>query len=189
MPTVTGSNNQVLTSNGTGGTSWQTPSVAGLYSQTAIATVASISAERSLFNTAGSVGTLTLPANSLTPGTTYMLRTGGQFRNSGGNNNALTFRLKGAGVLLDTGQLTMQSITTFSAWNVQLTFTMASATTMVCNFNMFYSSASDARGFSSQATSVFSPTVANTLDFTAQWLTADANNTISANFAVITKLF
>jgi hypothetical protein len=186
MPTIAGSNGQVIVSNGAGASSWRTPSP-GLFSQIAVQTVAATDVETTLLGVG--VGTLTIPANSFIVGNAYTYKTGGLFRNNA-NNTTFRFRLRNSGVLFDSGLLTLPLISALTPWNIDTTFSYTGGTSMVTNFTFTYNNASDARGFTSQqVTTAFNPTISNTLDFTVQWTVANANNTIQTNFGIVSKLY
>lgn len=186
MPTIAGSNGQVIVSNGAGASSWRTPSP-GLFSQIAVQTVANNNVETTLLGVG--VGTLTIPANSFIVGNAYNYRTGGVFRDNA-NNTTFRFRLRNSGVLFDSGLLTLPLISALTPWNIDTTFSYTGGTSMVTNFTFTYNNASDARGFTSQqVNTAFDPTIPNTLDFTVQWTVASANNTIQTNFGIVSKLY
>lgn len=163
-----------------------TPAV-GLFSQTGTTTVANTAVQTSLL--APGVGTLTVPAGTFTPGMAFRYTAGGVFRDNA-VNTLIRFRLTNSGVLFDTGLLTLPNINALQAWSIDTTFVYVGGTTMITNFNFTYSTGSDSRGFTAQqSNATFNPGISNTLDFTIQWTVASANNTITSNFGVITRLY
>lgn len=187
LPLIDGSVNQVLTTSGAGITSWQTPQLYGLYSQTGTATVANTVVETTLIGSG--VGSLSVPANYFTTGMAFRYNTGGTFRDNA-NNTTFRFRLRNGGILFDSGNLTLPLITVVSAWNIDVTFSYVGGTTIITNFNFQYNNGSDARGFTSQNTNnTLNTTIPNTLNFTVQWGAASANNTITTNFGVLQKIY
>lgn len=163
-----------------------TPAV-GLFSQTGTTTVANTAVQTSLL--APGVGTLTVPAGTFTAGMAFRYTAGGVFRDNA-NNTLIRFRLTNSGVLFDTGLLTLPNIAASQAWSIDTTFVYVGGTTMITNFNFTYSTGSDSRGFTAQqSNATFNPGISNTLDFTVQWTVASANNTITSNFGVITRIY
>lgn len=188
MPTGAGANTQVLTSNGAGGTAWQTVTP-GIFSQVTPGTVANTIVDTTLINQTNSLGNLTLAANSVLTGYGFQYRTGGTFRTNGVGQN-LRFRLKSnGGVLFDSGGLALVNIASTIAWNVKFTL-MYNGTNMVVSFVLNYvTNTPTVSGSVLQQSTAFNAGISNTLDFSAQWGTASANNTITTNFGVISKLY
>lgn len=187
LPTIIGSIGQVLTVDGASTTSFQTPQIIGLYSQTTPQTVANTNVQTTLIG--AGVGSLSVPANYFTTGMSFEYKCGGLFRDNA-NNTTFRFRLTNSGTLFDSGILTLPLINVLTPWNIDVTFTYVGGTTMITNFNFQYNAGSDARGFTSQNTNnTFNTAIPNTLDFTVQWTVANANNTITTNFGVLSKLF
>jgi hypothetical protein len=187
LPTNIGSIGQVLMVDGATTTSFQTPQIIGLYSQTTPQTVANTNVQTSLIG-AGE-GSLSVPANYFTTGMSFEYKCGGLFRDNA-NGTTFRFRLTNSGVLFDSGILTLTNINTPTPWNIDVIFTYVGGTTLITNFNFQYNNSSDARGFTSQNTNnTFNTAIPNTLDFTVQWTVANANNTITSNFGVLSKLF
>lgn len=187
LPTTAGTIGQVMTrSTGTSST-WATPQIIGLYSQTSPVTVVNTTTITSVIG--AGVGSLTVPANYFTAGMGFTYRTGGLF---GALNNAtIRFRLTNSGTLFDSGLLQFSpAIASGRPWNCDITFIYIGGTTMITNFNFQYNNGSDARGFTSANTNnTFNPAIVNTLDFTAQWGASSASNTITTNYGVLTKIY
>jgi len=187
LPTTAGTTGQVLTRDTGISSTWQTPQLYGLYSQTGTATVANTIVETTLIGSG--VGSLSVPANYFTTGMSFRYNTGGTFRDNA-NNTTFRFRLRNGGVLFDSGILTLPLITVVSAWNIDVTFSYIGGTTIITNFNFQYNNGSDARGFTSQNTNnTLNTAIPNTLNFTVQWGAASANNTITTNFGVLQKIY
>lgn len=187
LPTTAGTTGQVLTRDTGISSTWQTPQLYGLYSQTGTATVANTVVETTLIGSG--VGSLSVPANYFIVGMAFRYNTGGTFRDNA-NNTTFRFRLRNGGVLFDSGLLTLPLITVVSAWNIDVTFSYVGGTTIITNFNFQYNNGSDARGFTSQNTNTtLNTTIPNTLNFTVQWGAASANNTITTNFGVLQKIY
>jgi hypothetical protein len=191
MPTGTGANTQVLTSNGAGGTAWQTIFGAspGLFSQYGTVTIAN-NTETSLLNTipVQSIGNLTLAPNSVLTGYSFQLVIGGTFRTNVANT-VLTFRLKFNTVVFFTKVITLPLITTPIPWNIQCILTF-NGTGMITNFVFRYNPTGLTQsGSFGQTTTTFASGSSNTLDFTAQFTVSNTNNTITSNYAVFSKLY
>jgi len=181
---------QVLTTDGFGGTSWQTPTppqVYGLYSQIATQTVANTTTETTLISPIG-VGSLTVPPLYFVDGYSFLYKTGGIFRDSS-NGQTIRFRLRNSGVLFDSGVLTLSNINTVRGWNIEAQFTYYGGN-IITNFQFSYTNGTnDSFGFNNQGTNAINNAVSNTLDFTVQWGAASVQNTISSNYGTLTKIF
>ena len=186
LPILDGTASQVLTTSGAGVTSWQTPQVYGLFSQTSIKTVANTNVETSLIGTG--VGGLTVPAGYFQDGYSFLYKTGGVFRDSA-NGQLIRFRLRNSGVLFDSGILVLSNVNSVRGWNIECQFTYYGGN-IVTNFSFSYIDANNnTSGFNNQGTNAINNTVPNTLDFTVQWTTASAQNTITSNYGTLTKIF
>lgn len=186
LPILDGTASQVLTTSGAGVTSWQTPQVYGLFSQTSTNTVANTAVETSLIGTG--VGGLTVPAGYFQDGYSFLYKTGGVFRDSS-NGQLIRFRLRNSGVLFDSGVLTLSNVNTSRGWNIECQFTYYGGN-IITNFSFSYTDANNnTAGFNNQGTNAINNAVPNTLDFTVQWSTASALNTISSNYGTLTKIF
>lgn len=192
MPKIDGSNGQYLTSNGAGVSSWTSPiappvpQISGLYSQTSIKTVTNTTTETSLIGSG--IGSLTVPPLYFQDGYSFLYKTGGLFRNSS-NGQTLRFRLRNSGVLFDSGILILSNINTLRGWNIETQFTYYGGN-IISNFQFSYTTSNnDTFGFTNQGTNSINNLVSNTLDFTVQWGTASAQNTISSNYGTLTKIF
>lgn len=186
LPILDGTTSQVLTTSGAGVTSWQTPQVYGLFSQTSIKTVANTTVETSLIG--AGVGGLTVPAGYFQDGYSFLYKTGGVFRDLS-NGQLIRFRLRNSGVLFDTGNLSLSNVNTSRGWNIECQFTYYTGN-IITNFSFSYTNGTnDSFGFTNQGTNSINNGIPNTLDFTVQWGTANAQNTISSNYGTLTKIF
>lgn len=189
LPAVDGSNAQVLSTNGAGVCSWVNPpssSLYGLFSQTSIKTVANTNVETSLIGTG--TGSLTTSAGFFQDGYSFLYKSGGVFRDSA-NGQLIRFRLRNSGVLFDSGPLTLSNINTSRGWNIEAQFTYYGGA-IITNFNFTYTDGNNnTSGFTNQGSNAINNLVPNTLDFTVQWTTANANNTITSNYGTLTKIF
>jgi hypothetical protein len=159
----------------------------GLYSQTGTQTVANTAVETTLIG--AGVGSLSVPANFFTAGMAFKYSTGGLFRDQN-NGQVFRFRLRNGGVLFDSGLLTLTNINTPTAWNIEIIFVYTGGTQIITNFTFQYNNGSTALGFTSQNTNnTLDTTIPNTLNFTVQWSTANANNTITSNYGVLEKIY
>jgi hypothetical protein len=187
LPNADGSNGQVLTTDGAGQASWVTKSD-GLFSQTGTRTVIGI-VETSLLQTIGSVGSLSIPANYLTLGKSLLFKTGGSFRDNA-NNTLIRFRFKANGInLLDTGNIALTNVNTVRAWNIEIQTTY-NGVGMVSNFVFRYTTPNiTGQAFHFQTTTPINATIINTLDLTVNWTVLSLNNTITSNYATLTKIY
>jgi hypothetical protein len=184
LPDTVGTVGQILTSNGAGVSTWTTPAgLFGLYSQTGISTVTG-DAEEYFTTMANGVGTLTLPVNSIIPGTCFLYRTGGTFTTDA---QAQFFEFKFYSnnlVLFDSGEISVP-IGTNIAWTIDMTFTYLGNSNLVSNFNFRYQGVN----YTGQNMyTSFSTLNDNVLEFTWRWKET-GNNTMSCNFGIITRLY
>lgn len=187
LPLADGTAGQVIGTNGAGLLSFVSPPFVGLYSATSPVTIVNTAAQLTLIGTG--VGSLTVPANFITAGMAFEMRTGGNF--GALNNSTIRFRLTNSGTLFDSGLLQFSpSVTSPRPWNADVTFVYRGGTTMITNFNFQYNNGADARGFTaSQTNNTFNPAISNILGFTSQWGAASASNTITSDYFVLTRLY
>lgn len=187
LPNTDGTVGQTLTTNGSGQASWTTPT-SGLFSQTGTNTVNN-NTEASLIQLVGSVGSLSLPANRLTLGNSFLLKIGGTFRDNS-LNTLIRFRFKTNGInLLDTGNITLTNVNTVRAWNIEIQTTY-NGVNMITNFKFSYTTPNvTGQAFHFQTSAPINATIINTLDLTANWTITDPNNTITSNYATLTKIY
>lgn len=185
LPLVDGSAGQVITTNGAGASSWITPTI-GLFSQTSTQTVANTTAESSLLG--AGVGSLTVPPGYFQNGYSFIFNVGGLFRDSS-NGQLIRFRLRNSGVLFDSGNLTLSNVNTLRGWNISCQFTYYGGN-IISNLSFSYTDGvNNTAGFTNQGTNPINNLVANTLSLSVQWGTASAQNTITSNFATLTKVY
>lgn len=167
----------------------------GLYNQTGSSTpVANTITETTLLD--GGVGTLTVPANGFTKGDAYHAVLTGHV--SAQNNSTLRIRIKSNGtVLADTGAITMAG-TTNKHWKLDINFSInaigGSGVASISAGGLFVytkdaSNAFEGVNFSTETTTGFSTLVNNTLVITAQWGSANPNNSIYSNIFTLNKTY
>jgi hypothetical protein len=156
----------------------------GLFTQTVSSTpITNTTTETSLISTG--VGTLSVPANGFSIGDSFYAISTGHI--SAQNNNTLRFRVKANGVLLvDTGVLTLAG-TTNKHYKLELFFTVrtlggSGVASIVTGGNFTYikdaSTNFEGQLFSTETSTGFNTTIQNTLTVTAQWGSANVNNSI-----------
>jgi hypothetical protein len=159
----------------------------GLYTQiSASARITNTTTETSLLG--GGVGTLSVPANGFKVGDSFFAISTGHI--SAANNNTLRIRIKSNGIVLaDTGSITMSS-TTNKHWKLDVYFTIR---TIGGPGTFFYtknaSLAFEGTNFSTETSTGFDTTVANTLVVTAQWGTASTSDIIYSELFTLTKTY
>lgn len=154
-----------------------------LFASTATATVANTGTESTLIGSG--VGSLTLPANSLTPGRSVRLTARGLL-SSAAVPGTLTIALKlGSTGIVTTGAQTPTALLTDLFWEceVLLTCRTTGATGTVIaqgSFRYFAAAVGAITGWEMIDTSTVTvdTTASKSIDLTADWLTADASNSI-----------
>ena len=182
---------QVMTTNGAGVVSFQTQPTAslGIFSQTSSQTVGNTVSEQSLVG--AGVGSVVFPPTYFSLGTSVRWQTGGVFRNNA-NNTVFRFRCRAtpAGVLLDTGLLTLNNIATLTPWSLELNCTLVGSSSLVTSFTFQYSDGNQMRGFVRQNTlNTFNAAITQSFDITCQWSVTNTNNTITSTCCVISKMY
>lgn len=186
LPTTDGTASQVLTTDGAGISTFQTPQCYGLFSQTSLQTVANTAVQTSIIGTGQ--GSLTVPSGYFQNGYSFVYSTGGTFRDSA-NGQLIRFRLLNGGTLFDTGNLSLSNVNTVRGWNISCQFTYYGGN-IITNFSFSYTDGNnDQFGFNNQGTNPINTAIPNTLNLTVQWGTANANNTITSNYGTLTKVF
>lgn len=186
LPTTDGTASQVLTTNGAGISTFQTPQCYGLFSQTSLQSVSNTAVQTTLIGSGQ--GSLSIPAGYLQDGYSFLYKTGGTFRDSSAGQ-LIRFRLLNGGTLFDSGNLSLSNVNTVRGWNIECQFTYYSGN-IITNFAFNYTDGNnDQFGFNNQGTNAINAAVPNTLNFTVQWGTANANNTITSNYGTLTKVF
>jgi len=190
LPTTAGVAGEVLTRATGTSTVWNIPQIYSIFSQIVNQTVTNTTTETTIIGGGTPTSTLTVAPNFFTAGMAFRYSTGGLFQTSANNINA-RFRLRNSGVLFDSGLLVFSNrVITPTPWNVETTFAYMGGTVMVTNFNFQYNAGNDMRGFTSQqSNNTFDATVSNTLNFTIQWSTASANNSITTTSGIVQKIY
>ena len=167
----------------------------GLYAQTgSSARITNTTVETSLLD--GGVGTLSVPANGFQVGDSFSAVLTGHI--SSINNHTLHIRIKSDGVaLVDTGVMTMAA-TTGKHWKLDINFTIrtlgASGTASIASGGSFVytknaSNAFEGVNFSTELSTGFNTTIANTLVITAQWGQANTGDIIYSELFTLTKTY
>jgi hypothetical protein len=167
----------------------------GLYTQTAPSTrITNTTVESSLLD--GGVGTLSVPANGFKVGDSFYAVLTGHV--SSVNNHTLRIRIKSDGIVLaDTGTITMAASTS-KHWKLDVYFTIrtigGSGVASIATGGSFVytkdaSNAFEGTNFSTETSTGFNTTVANTLVITAQWGTANIGDIIYSELFTLTKTY
>jgi len=167
----------------------------GLYAQTALGSnITSSSGEASLIG--AGVGSLIVPANAFKVGDSFTAKMCGQL--SCGNNQILHIRVRSNGVIIiDALQHTL-STTTSKYFDLVLDFTVTKLGAAgvgelfangVFTYNRNSSNAIEGVNFGLIDSTLFSTTVSNTLNITAQWVTSNEANTIRSQNFTLTKVY
>lgn len=166
----------------------------GLYAQTAPATVVTGTAQQTLIN--GGVGTMTTPANGFQIGDSFVAYFSGKI--SSVNNAVLEIRVLSDGnTLADTGPITIFA-TTNKDWEMFINFTVRTigaagvasiATSGRFLYNKNSASLPESEGFFNLNNTTFNTTVANTLNVTANWDTANPTNQIQTEMFNLYRIY
>lgn len=167
----------------------------GLYTQTSSsARITNTTVETSLLD--GGVGSLSVPANGFQVGDSFSAVLTGHI--SSINNHTLHIRIKSDGVaLVDTGVMTMAA-TTGKHWKLDVNFTIraigSAGTAAIASGGSFVytknaSNAFEGVNFSTELSTGFDTTIANTLVITAQWGTANLGDIIYSELFTLTKTY
>lgn len=167
----------------------------GLYAQTALGTpVISTNGEDTLIGFG--VGTLTIPANAFKVGDSFTAKMCGQL--SCANNQILHIRVRSNGVIIiDALQHTLAT-TTNKFFDLILDFTVTKLGGVgvgelfangVFTYNKNSSNAIEGVNFGLVDSTLFSTTVSNNLNITAEWVTSNEANTIRSQNFTLTKVY
>jgi len=167
----------------------------GLFAQTALSTpIIPSSGEASLIGTG--VGTLSVPANAFQVGDSFVAKLCGGITCA--NNEILHIRVRSNGiVIIDALQYTLSQATN-KYWDLILDFTItklgiAGVGEMFANgaftYNKNANSNIDGINFAKISNTTFDTTITNTLTITAEWVTANAANTIITQNFTLTKVY
>lgn len=152
------------------------------YSQTADQTVANTTTRTTLIGTG--VGSMTIPANTLNIGDTITLR-GFAYISTSSSSSILAYRLgTSGGGAVSLGSVTALPVSMVNRpvdWEINLVI----RTSSTCSFGGFVAT-NDDREYVVASTVTFDTTINQTLDFTAQWVTADPSNTITSRINKLT---
>ena len=167
----------------------------GLYAQTGSSTrITNTTVETSLLD--GGVGTLSVPANAFKVGDSFSAVLTGHI--SSINNHTLHIRIKSDGIALaDTGVITMPA-TTGKHWKLDINFTIraigTAGTASIASggsflYNKDASNGFEGVNFSTETSTGFNTTIANTIVITAQWGTANIGDIIYSELFTLTKTY
>jgi hypothetical protein len=167
----------------------------GLYTQTSSsARITNTTVETSLLD--GGVGSLSVPANGFQVGDSFLAVLTGHI--SSVNNHTLHIRIKSDGIALaDTGVITMPA-TTGKHWKLDINFTIraigTAGTASIASggsflYNKDASNGFEGVNFSTETSTGFNTTIANTIVITAQWGTANIGDIIYSELFTLTKTY
>lgn len=196
-----GNNNEVLVadSSATTGLAWKNPNTItspGIFAQTGDSTaVTGTSVETSIVN--GGVGTLTIPANGFYIGNSFKANFGGLI--NAANNQTIRIKVKvGSVVLLDSSVQSLSNAVTNDYWELMINFTIrqvgAAGVASIASSGAFHYTKTNnntVQGFSLNGinNTTFDTTISQTLDFTVQWGSDDAGNSIYSDIFVLNKIY
>jgi hypothetical protein len=171
------------------------PASTGLFTQTANGpTVTNTVTESTVIGTG--IGSLTVPANAFQVGDSFAVNIMGHI--SAKNNNTIRIRVKtGSVVLGDTGVITLPNITS-KHYDISLNFTIrtlgAAGVASIASGGQFTysknaSNAFEGSDFSIINNTTFDTTIANTLNITVEWGTADPLNSIYTEILTLYKTY
>lgn len=167
----------------------------GLYAQTSLGTIISATiTETSLIGLG--VGTLSVPANAFQVGDSFNLKMCGYL--SCANGETIHIRIKSNGILIiDTGIFQMKACTNkyfelFSDFTITK-IGVAGVAELFANGQYSYNQDSntnlEGNNFASISNTTFNTTIINTLTITAQWGSANTNNSIQSQNFVLQKVY
>jgi hypothetical protein len=139
----------------------------------------------------GGIGSLSVPANGFSLGDTFSVKFGGIV--SAANSETLTIRIKSGSVILGSDTVTFPNTST-RPWQFYATFVIrqiGGTTVASIQSNGLYTFHNNSGtilggGFDTLNNTTFDTTILNTLDFTVQWGSSNASNSIySSNFYLI----
>lgn len=141
-------------------------------------------------------GQLTVPANTFDEGDSFHLKMLGHLGARNGSQLRIEI-MSGSAILADTGLISLPNCTD-KHWELNVYFTIrltgvaGSAAIMsggVFTYTKDASSAFEGINFTEQNATDFDTTISNTLDVIATWDTADPNNNIYSEIAILHKLY
>ena len=171
------------------------PTVYGLFAQTGNSTVVSATTvETTLIG--GGVGTLSVPANGFTVGSSFRVVFGGLMSTK--NNDTLRVRVKSGSVVLADSGVQTQSSTTDDVFELTLNFTIrkigGAGVAEIVTLGVFHTTKQSNNtpagfGFNTVNNTTFDTTVSNTLDVTTEWSSNSALNKIYSDIFVLNKIY
>lgn len=167
----------------------------GLYSQTAPSTaITNTTVPTSLIN--GGVGTLSVPANGFQVGDSFVAKFTSEI--SSLNNATIDIHITSNGVTLaDSGAITLV-VTSNKIWDLEIDFTIRAiggagvasiATAGRFNYNKNSNNTPEAVSFFFVNNSTFNTTILNTLQVTAQWVSASTSNSIATELFNLYRVY
>jgi hypothetical protein len=185
LPNADGSNGQVITTDGAGQSTWQTPRDNSKYSLTTGVTYNSSTIETSLIGTGQ--GSTVLSIGSFPVGASYAFNIYGTVRTSG-PGQTIRFRLKStSGTIVDTGIFSLTNLGTPVAFTLTSQFTHTGGTSCVGSVSFNWNGS--ATSMITSTFGAFNSAVAQTISITAQWTNANANNSIISNMGTLTRVY
>jgi hypothetical protein len=171
------------------------PTVYGLFAQTGNSTpVSATTVETTLID--GGIGTLLVPANGFTLGSSFRADFGGLF--SSKNNDTLRIRVKAGSVVLADSSGQTQSTTVNDVWQLSINFTIrkigGAGVAEIVTLGVFHTTKQSNNtpsgfAFNTVNNTTFDTTASNTLDVTAEWSTNSALNSIYSDIFVLNKIY
>ncbi len=189
MPLTDGNAGSMLTTDGSGQTSW-VPTT-GIFAQTGDSIVTATTVETSII--ASGVGSLTVPANGFIVGNSFVAKVGGSLVAS--NGNTIQIRVKSGLAVLADFLVPMDA--SASAFELELDFTIAvvgiaGVAVIKSNGNFVYQSSGgggtyQGANYNSSNITTFDTTIANTLDITVQH--SNVAQVFNNNMCVLTRTY
>ena len=171
------------------------PTVYGLFSQTGNSTVVSATTvETTLID--GGVGTLSVPANGFTVGSSFRAIFGGVMSTK--NGDTLRVRVKSGSVVLADSGVQTQSATTDDVYELTLNFTIrkigGAGVAEIVTLGVFHTTKQSNNtpagfAFNTVNNTTFDTTVSNLLDVTTEWSSNSALNKIYSDIFVLNKIY
>ena len=171
-------------------TSGGVPALAGIFSSTVDFTNGNTTTELPMYG--AGIGYLTLPANAAQIGSCLNWRLGGYIDTA--TSTTLTVRYKIAATTIHTQVLSIASIPPNGYWGMDISFSIrtigATATGVLSGkFDYDDSGTMKSQGIVKTGEFTFDSTQANLMTVTAQWTTANVNNTITTQHATLSTRF
>lgn len=167
----------------------------GLYAQTVLGPIiAATVVESSLIGTG--VGSLSVPANFFKVGDSFTAKICGYL--SCAQNQTIHIRVKSNGIVIGDGGVFSMKITTNKFFDLTLDFTItkigvAGVAELFTNgqYSYNHNAAGEIAGnnFASVNNTLFDTTILNALNITAQWGSANINNSIQSQNFVLNKIY